>query len=336
MRNTFTLLLLLATAGLFAQPTIQQITFVPGTVILLDGALPITSAGASGANATWDHSSSAFSSERYTYAAQAVATIPGADQFPGATGAFAVQFTQGVTGYFFFNYTGGMADHGEIISGGGSDLISTYSDPMTICTTPVAFGSSGSDNYISSSPLTGMNSSTTGTVTWNVDAYGTLKLPNATYTDVLRIRSMANETITTTVGGVPIITESQEETWYWFKAGYPLPLLTYSLVTDDSGTEPGATVALISMTGGTGLNEGTLPTLNVQPNPTSGTCMVSFPGAVDPRVRLLNPTGQVILEQGLKGVAPSLQVDFTGHAPGAYILEARSPIGIQHTRSIHQ
>ena len=90
------------------------------------------------------------------------------------------------------------------------------------------------------------------------------------------------------------------------------------------------------MNGTNGLDEGVMPTLNVQPNPTSGTCMVSFPGAVDPQVRLLNATGQVVMEQALKGVAPTFQLDFTGHASGAYILEARSRSGIQRTRIIHQ
>ncbi len=65
MRNKFTLPLLLATASLFAQPTIPQLTFVPGTSILMDGDFPITTAGASGANATWDYSSLAFSSDEY-------------------------------------------------------------------------------------------------------------------------------------------------------------------------------------------------------------------------------------------------------------------------------
>ncbi len=90
------------------------------------------------------------------------------------------------------------------------------------------------------------------------------------------------------------------------------------------------------MNGTNGLDEGAMPTMNVQPNPTSGTCMVSFPGAVDPQVGLLNATGQVVLEQTLKGVAPTFQLDFTGHTPGAYILESRSRSGIQRTRIIHQ
>ena len=336
MRNAFTLPLLLASAGLYAQPTIEQFTFVPGTAILLDAEFPITSEGASGANVTWDLSTLTFSSAQYTYTARTVASIPGANKFPDATGAYAVDLTQGITGYYFYNYSGGFSEHGEVIAGNGPDLFIPYSDPVTYCTTPIAFGNSGLDKYASTSLITTMNSSTTGDLTWNVDAYGTLKLPNATYTHVLRVHSVAKETIITTVAGAPITTKSQEESWRWFKAGCPLPLLTYSLVTDDSGTEPGSTVALISMNGTNALDEGALPTLNEQANPTSGTCMVSFPGAMDRQVRLLNATSQVVLEQALKGVAPTFQLPFTGYAPGAYILEARSRSGIQHTRIIHQ
>lgn len=254
MRNTFTLPLLLAAAGLFAQPTINQFTFVPSISILLDAEFPITSEGAAGANVTWDYSSLAFSTEQFTYTAQTVATIPGANKFPGATGAYAVDLTQGITGYYFYDYSGGFSEHGEVITGAGPDLFIPYSDPMTYCTTPIAFGGSGSDDYASTSLITGMNSKTKGVLTWSVDGYGTLKLPNASYTSVLRVHTIAKETIITTVAGTPITTENQEESWLWFKVGYPLPLLTYSLITDDSGTEPGSTVAVVSMSGSHGLD----------------------------------------------------------------------------------
>lgn len=336
IRIISTLLLFVAVVGLSAQPTIQQITFVPGTTILLDSEFPITSEGAAGANATWDYSSLAFSGELYTYAAQAIATVPSVDQFPGATAAYSVDLAEGITGYFFFDHTGGIIDHGEVITGGGADLLIPYSDPQTHCITPIAFGGSGSDSFAFSTMIEGMNSSTTGTITWNVDAYGTLALPNAAYKNVLRVHAIANETSTTIVGGTPITTESQEETWRWFKAGYPLPLLTHSIISDEFGTEPGDAFAIISMTSPTGLDEGALPPLDVQPTPTNGTCTVRFPGAADPRMSVLYAAGQVIQEHGLNGSAPTVQVDFTGHALGAYVLEAYSLNGIQHTRIIHQ
>ena len=336
MRNAFTLPLLLASAGLYAQPTIEQFTFAPGTAILVDAEFPITSEGASGANVTWDFSTLTFSSEQYTYTAQAVATIPRAKQFPGATGAYAVDLTQGITGYYFYDYSGGFSEHGEVITGGGPDLFIPYSDPVTYCTTPIAFGNSGLDKYASTSLITTMNSSTTGVLTWTVDAYGTLKLPHATYTNVLRVHSVAKDTISTTVAGSLITTKSQEESWRWFKAGYPLPLLTYSLITDESGTEPGSTVAVVSVNGTNELDGGALPTLNEQANPTGGTCMVIFPGAMDRQVRLLNATSQMVLEQALKAVARTFQMDFTALATDACIYEVRSLSGIQHTRIIHQ
>ncbi len=336
MRTIFTLPFLIAVAGLSAQPTIQQFLFVPGTVLVMDGEFPITSEGAAGANVTWDYSSLAFSTELFTYTAQTISTIDGADQFPGATAAYAVELIDDLTGHFFFDYTGGLADHGEIISGGGNDFVSAYSDPMILCATPASFGANGTDGYVFSTLITGMESTTTGSVTWSVDGYGTLKLPNATYTDVLRVHSMANETTVANISGTLITSESQEESWYWYKVGYPLPLLTYSVITDDFGSEPGSTVALISMTGPTGMNEERLPELIVQPNPTGGICTVSLPGAVDPLVRLLNSTGQVILEQSLKGGEPTLQVDFSDHASGAYFLEAHSVHGIQRTCIIHE
>ncbi|MBX2981519.1 MAG: hypothetical protein KF843_02505 [Flavobacteriales bacterium] len=320
MKTPLTLSLLFAAAGLFAQPTIQQFSFVPGTTIVVDNEFPISSAGASGAKVTWDYSSLAFSSEEITYVAQAIATIEGADQFPGATGALVVE-ADGLADHFFFDFMNGIAEHGELLSGGGDDMAIIYSDPMVMCATPLALGASGSDSFAYNIPITGMPASYTGGISWNVDAYGTLKLPNATYTDVIRVHSMAYDTIVTHVGGSQVITNGLEETWSWFKSGYPMALLTYSILSDEFGTETGATEAIISITVPTELDEGRLLAPFAHPNPTSGTCMVSFPSAEAPSVNLLNATGQVILEQGLKGVAPTLQVDFTDHAVGAYVLD---------------
>ncbi|MEZ4738581.1 MAG: T9SS type A sorting domain-containing protein [Flavobacteriales bacterium] len=335
MYRNLTPVLYLTVHGLCAQPTVPQLGFSPGTTIVLDSEFPITSPGASGANITWDLSTAAFSGANYTYTAQDISSVPGAGQFPNANAVYQVDLTNGFSGYYFFDYTVGFTDHGELINGTGLDLVAPYSDPMTYCTTPIVFGGNGSDTYAFASTNNTITSNTTGTITWNVDAYGTLLLPNATYTNVLRVRTLEVETTTTSIGGFPITNESQEETWLWFKAGYPLPLLTYSVITDDFGTEPGATAAIVSFSGSTGLIEGPATPLLVQPNPAGPFCYVQFPGLSDPQVRLLDATGQVLFDQRLKGFEPKVQIDLEDRAPGVYLVQAITPDGVQSARIVH-
>lgn len=335
MYRNITPVLFLTVIGLYAQPTVPQLGFSPGMTIVLDSEFPITSPGASGANVTWDLSSAVFSGANYTYTAQSISSVPGAGQFPNANAAYQVDLTDGFSGYYFFDYTVGFTDHGELITGTGLDLVAPYSDPMTYCTTPIIFGGSGSDTYAFASTNNTITSNTTGTITWNVDAYGTLVLPNATYTNVLRVRTLEVETTTTIISGFPITNESQEESWLWFKAGYPLPLLTYSIITDDFGTEPGATAAIVSFSGSTGFNETPQAPLLVQPNPANTFCNVRFPGMTDPHVRLLDATGQVLLDRRLKGFEPSVRIDLEDRAPGVYLVQAITADGMQNARIIH-
>ncbi len=264
-RTSYTLPLLIAAAGLFSmyyftsvtnanvpsesRLTIKQFAFTPNSVIRLDSEFPITGEGVSGASVTWDFSRLRFSDQEFSFTAQDMATTPGAERFPGATAVFAKALADGSTGYYFFDYKGGFTEHGEMMKSAGSEMFLPYSDPMTHCTTPIAFGRKGTDNFSFSSTDHRMESNTTGIITWNADAYGTLKLPNAIYTDVVRVRTMENEITTEVINGISATTESQTLTWRWFKADYPLPLLTYSRISDDHGLERDMSVAMVSMVG---------------------------------------------------------------------------------------
>ncbi len=262
-KTPFTIPLVIALAGLLvlqyftsasdsfapseSKLAIQQFTFVPGTVIRRDSKFPITSEGAAGANVTWDFSKLAFSNTEFSFTAQDTATIPGSERFPNATAGYSMVMADGSSGYCLIDYKAGFTELGEILNGAEGEVFIYYSDPVTHCTTPITLGRRGSDNFAFSSTAKGRESNTTGIISWKVDAYGTLKLPNAMYTDVLRVRTMENGITTSGLSGSLITTESQEESWKWFKAGYPLPLLSYSLISDEHGVEQGSAVAMISM-----------------------------------------------------------------------------------------
>lgn len=226
---------------------IDRFAFVSGTVIRMDGSFPITGAGASGAGVTWDFSRHTFSTEEFTLTAQDMANFPEAERFPGATALYVRSLPDGTIFYSFFDHLAGFTEHGEMVAEGERERFEPYLDPITWFTTPITYRGKGSDNFALSSSVQGGESNTTGIISWKADAYGTLKLPNGIYTDVLRVSTLMNEITTAVVNGVKSTTDRETQTWMWFRADCPLPLLTYSIVSDEGGTAPGTTSAMISM-----------------------------------------------------------------------------------------
>ena len=334
MIRTLTPLALLTATGLLAQPTIPQITLDAGDQLVIDVAFPITGAGPGGNNVTWNFADPGFSSTQWTYTAIPAASAPMAADFPGSTMALYAAVDQGFMLHAFFDLANGFTDHGEHVSDGGPGISSVNTDPMTFYTTPLLATSSGSDTYGSMEEFAGLPATLSGVHNWTVDGYGTLILPNATYTNVLRIHAQQVETLYVDLGAPFELVTSREE-WWWVKAGIPLPLLVFSLETDDFGTEIGATAAMVSFSGSTGFNEKPQAPLLVQPNPANTFCSVRFPGMTDPHVRLLDATGQVLLDRRLKGFEPTVRIDLEDRAPGVYLLQAITADGMQNARIIH-
>ncbi len=334
MIRTLTPLALLAATGLLAQPTIPQIALDAGDQLVIDATFPITDAGPGGANATWNFAAPGFSSGEFTYTAVSAASTPMAADFPDATMALYAELDQQFVLHAFFDLNGGFTEHGEHVFDGNTGVSSINTDPLTFITTPLSATSSGSDTYGSTEDFVGFPALLTGQHSWSVDGYGTLILPNATYADVLRIHAQQVETLSVDIGAPFEMVTSREE-WRWMKAGIPFPLLVFSLETDDFGTEIGATAAMVSFSGSTGFNEKPRAPLLVQPNPANTFCNVRFHGMTDPQVRLLDATGQVLLDRRLKGFEPTVRIDMEDRAPGVYLLQAITADGMQNARIIH-
>src|SRR5690606_31768124 len=100
------------------------------------------------------------------------------------------------SGYYYFDFNGGFTEHGEVFLDGTGVDQAVYSDPLTFFTTPLTVSSAGSDSYAKVTYTLWAPVNTSGSHAWSVDGYGTLILPNATYTDVLRIHAVQSvETI---------------------------------------------------------------------------------------------------------------------------------------------
>lgn len=328
MIRNLTPLLFLAATGLCAQPTIPQITLNVGDQLVIDPTFPITDAGPGGANATWNFAAPGFSGGEFTYTAVSAASTPMAADFPGATMALTAELDQQFVLHAFFDLNGGFTEHGEHVFDGNAGVSSVNTDPITFFTTPLSATSSGQDTYGSTEDFVGFPALLTGQHTWSVDGYGTLILPNATYTDVLRIHAQQVETLTVDLG-VPFEMVTSREEWRWMKAGIPFPLLVFSLETDEFGTEIGATAALVSYSSATSIAEQAQLPMRTYPNPMHDhvTIELEANGAVQYRVR--DALGREVMN-GSTAAGGTLRhrIDLTALKPGIHHLEVRSQQGV--------
>ncbi len=145
----------------------------------------ITVPTAGGANQTWNYSNlkdSVGATETFTYTSPA--GLPGASNFPNATLA-----TFAASSYSYQYYLSNSSVFAFLGSSGKTSLnITKFTPQYTNLVYPFTFNST----YTDSSTLT--NDSLPPTIdikyvnTFKADAYGTLILPKATYTNVLRVK----------------------------------------------------------------------------------------------------------------------------------------------------
>ncbi|HRD52670.1 MAG TPA: T9SS type A sorting domain-containing protein [Flavobacteriales bacterium] len=339
MNRKLTPLFFLTVTGLCAQPTIPQVLLAVGDVLLLDVAFPITDAGPGGNNVTWDFGTSSFSGTQWTYTAQTAASTPLAAEFPAATMALFSQLSTDLSGYFFFDFNAGFTEHGEWLSDGTEEYPDVNSDPLTFFTTPLSATSTGSDTYANIIGIGGGldEIAVSGTHTWAVDGYGTLVLPNATYTDVLRIHAIQSETNTITVSGIEISFDVYREEWWWVKAGVPFPLLVYSLETEDGETNPSSRAALIGFNGATSIAEQAALPIRVYPNPVRDVVTMELEANGTVQYRVLDPLGREALHGSVSaGGTLRHSIDFAALNTGIYQLEVRSQQGIATARLVKE
>ena len=336
MIRNLTSLFLLATAGLCAQPTIPQISLNVGDALVLDVVFPITAAGPGGPNAVWDFSTSAFSGAEFPYTAQTAASTPYAAQFPNATMALYGDFGFGYSNYAYFDLSNGYTEHGGIFLDSGAVQPRVFSDPKTYFSTPLTASSSGIDSYdlLTNTAFGDLQSS--GTLTWTVDGYGTLKLPNATYTNVLRVYGVENETNTILFDGVPMFTsELVRETWWWVKAGIPHPLLVFSVDTEDGESEVTGQAALVSFNGATGIRDLAELPMRVYPNPVRDVVTMELEATGTVQYRVFDALGREVLQGSMAaGGTQRHSIHVAALTAGFYQLEVRSAEGMGTQRLI--
>ena len=336
MIRNLTPLLFLAAAGLYAQPTIPQVSWNVGDEFVLDVVFPIDEAGPGGANAIWDFSDRSFSGAEWTYTMRTTASTPYAADFPNSTMALYGDFGSGYSNYAYFDLNNGYTEHGGMFIDSGAVQPRVFSDPLTYFTTPLNSTSSGTDTYDVLTNTEWGDLQASGTRTWTVDGYGTLKMPNATYTNVLRVHGVENEENTILFDGVPMFTSQLvRESWWWVKAGIPHPLLVLSVDTQDGNTEVTGQAAMVSFSGATGIGDLEELPVRVYPNPVRDVLTMELEPSGAVQYRVLDALGREVLQGSIAaGGMRRHSINVAALTAGLYHLEARSAEGVATQRLI--
>ncbi|HAY34693.1 MAG TPA: T9SS type A sorting domain-containing protein [Ignavibacteria bacterium] len=217
MKNLFLFLVFFVSSNLFSQIILTSANNpVPGntTKSITCDTTGITE-GNSGANQTWNFNGLVRrDSSVHTWVASNA--TPYSAQFPNSN----IASTPNDSDYSYYN-----SSTSELIYNGygGVFQVNSYSNPETILQYPFTFNSNFSDSYSSVYNNGIGNSYLNGTVTTTGDAWGTLVLPNGSFSNALQVRNVTAHRDSSAIGG--LVLDFSSTAFTWFVQGKKFPVL---------------------------------------------------------------------------------------------------------------
>lgn len=328
MKTSFTLKVLVALmlpAGLLAQPTYNT-----GNMPLIGDVTPIincsdaiseaTMDAQAGANMTWDFSglTTDFTSS-FTFVDPS--TTPWAADFTAATIAGIDSETDA---HSFYDMNGTTLENMgyRLVIGPGDTLVQDYTNTEQIIDLPFTYLDNATDAFSGVGFAAGFGITLDGSITYTADGHGTLILPNATYTNVIRYRM--DRTETTYFAGNPTGTVVKDQ-WIWMSSDYRFWLLLMEKVDDGVGVDDIVWYQSSPAAAVTGVNEVEEVDFSMQPNPVAmnGTVRISIGNDVS-GYQLCDALGRLI--RTYDGTATELSL--SGITTGVYLLRPVNRDGI--------
>jgi len=345
---TFLVFFILATATAVAQPVITRANLMhAGDTYATSDVASVVSEGNSGPGVVWDFSG-VDGSPAVAYDVVLAGMTPYGGNYPAANLAFVAQ---GNSLYQYQDLNDNALEELGYVVPGFSAL--TFNDSRQYLQLPLAFGNQWNDGYTytiayqTNPPITTLGE---GTFTAEVDGYGTVILPQATFTDALRVAVIGTSTDTTDLGfNLYERNYYHDTTFIWLSPSYHAPVCTrvssslvrYTTVaigdtmvieeTDafmsfsfDPGAEPSPSATLDA---GVGRMQ-----IHVSPNPISENIELSLHSDdfQDMRFELHDVNGVLVFSETIQAVsgANTISLKLPAHAPGIYIATLQSPSGI--------
>ena len=338
-----------------AQPVLNNdILTQIGDIIQLQPVQPgNVTEGAVGADKIWDYTNlSPIPSSSFQLKYMDAATTPYVDSFAFSNLATEYVDDDGVVSYAYFNQTGNQL---WFLGAAFSEAIQVLENPDLVAQTPLHFNEGHSHSYSGYFNYSGYTGSIYGTKTSKYDAYGTLKMPGATYPNAARTHT--HEVRTDSVGfeaGAYSIDVTEEDYYAWFVPGIHSAVMEirYSTLTTQT-IIPGFPTQVTSLPTEKSVTYQLNPTsaVNEQPQPTPRFEMqlVSANPVTDQPINLtftaqertpltisvLTAEGQLLqqTETVLSAGTQTQHLDMAGFPAGQYFIHAAGMNG-QTTRKI--
>ncbi len=306
----------------FSQYTLTSSNYgpVPGwvdhnSVMDTTGAEP----GAAGANQTWDLTSLVLDSTHIQNWVAPSAT-PYASLFPTATVASAIT-------YGFWNMNASqLLQLGSVV--GGDTLI--YSKPVTYVTFPFSYLSTSNGTFKGTSVGTSGSMTVSGTMSTTADAWGTLKLPEGVYTNILRTKSV--ETDTMIMGAMTLIDITT--TYYYCSSTSRAPLLGIFIDEFNYMGIISYMKRVVMIPAGTGINDMDAQDNNIvlYPNPVSNNLAVGT--TLKAEISIINTQGQLVRALSTNGNLTN--IDVSDLSNGVYIMKVKTEKGIEMKKFVKE
>ncbi len=249
------------------------------------------------------------------------ATTPDAASFPTATIA---ADDDSVLAYSVFNSTGGQF-LGLSLTGLGTIV---YSDPMQMVVYPATYMTSWTDIFAANFSIGGFPVARTGTITAEVDGYGSMIMPYGTLTDVLRASYVEDNVDDNGFG----TTSVHRVYTYFLQAGTHYPIVDIYSITVTPVFGPAITVEgthwlVVGPDAAPGASASP-EQFRVYPIPATDQLNVEFLGVGTGgpwTLDLVDASGRVVTQRSLGNLARSNhieQIDLRGLDAGMYLLRA--------------
>ncbi len=326
MTKFFTLLIiaLFIQESAYNQVTITDLDPQVGDYFSLEGYESSLDPGSSGANVTWDFSALGVAENEIDYEVVLTDGLDGVANFPLSTKAW-IASPDGLGDLIFYMgvENNAMLEYGSYFSIDGSTAEFNYSDPQKRYDSPLDYEDTGSDDIAGSLTAGGMELSVfTGDIVYDVDGYGTMIMPEGTYNNVLRVKTIQEELHDLSIMGV--VQTTTLIGYSYFVEDYPLPVLiiedSESYVFGELVDEFSSTTHLISYNGvPLNIEELTIDnSILIYPNPSTDhiNIKMNYEGFAD--LKILNIDGKTVRSQLMQS---NTKVNVADLIPGYYIVE---------------
>lgn len=325
--------LTICSSALIAQPTLNSngINPIVGDVYILKQG-NFVSPGTAGANQTWNLSG-LVSTSTASYTSTNPSSTPYAASFTNSN--FSMYNAAG--GVYVYNNTSASAWQSTGAYGNG--VLFAYSNPEDLLHYPFNMGNTYTDPWAVNFVSGGMNFARTGTTTVTYDGYGTLILPNGTFSNAVRVHFYQSfQDVYTFASTTNTITYTNDEYMWYLNGNHQTIAAVY---TSENSTAPGQLQqngfyvnSIVSS-----VNEYDNVSSNIisYPNPASDEITFNFINNTELKeIQVYSITGKLLLTEKVNHIESQngLNIKLNDFSNGIYLVKFISIDGSTGTKKI--